>query len=710
MVAAPGARHRIDAMRLRQLALPLLVVVAATAVAKAQSELSTFLVELQKAIQFKDEKLLDRNVKARPREALLHYYGLVRSVIWGRPEEADAARPTKESIEQSWDRVFKTRTLSLVERYYSSLDGNTLRELDRIATSYDILSRRQAEARASHQREQIMAAHEDITKLAAGFESLGHKLFAADCWEWMAVLLTALPEPTVGERRDAIYALARYEELRKSWEFTEDEIFKGNMAWKRSVEAELAGAEAKAKEREAAGIAGDAKGAEQFIDPNVAEVVADLEFEVMKKPIDDCFVLGGEIAPAWNSVRCTGETPGKFAFFQAQPLFLVRMAATKFGVTWDETGAGAQEVDASSRPKPSQFWLDSGKTKPYAMWFYLPGDKERYMGIEVNMAPQTEFADVFFKSAASWHADVDGTPVTLYDSNGDGRLFLPDPHAFGLQPTYVLMGEQLSLPSYDSMRVGRAGTVQPYSEFVEIGDAWYHLRAAKDGAALSARKVVADLFPTGAIKMVWRGPRKPAVLVVRGEGVFAGTSVNLASGKAVAVPAGMWDIEYGRLEEGKGAAMISAAILRGDSKPIEVKAGETVTIELGAPFQFHLAKEQAGVEVQVDLHKMRLRGASGELYTLLNGCVPEMDILFARDEKGRGAKSIGELVPVQGDEMVQVLRHELPEVGFFAPMWPVVKGQKDKPTVFRFHPPGPGVLGLQAKKAKLFGKIEPLFQ
>jgi hypothetical protein len=429
----------------------------------------------------------------------------------------------------------------------------------------------------------------------------------------------------------------------------------------------------------------------------------------MKTDIEDCFIQGGTVAPNWQVVELIEETPKQLVYFQASQLFAARIGGKVYlsPVAEDMVGKGTV-VSPANRPKPSAFWLDDKKSKPYAMWFFVGTDKEPYMGLEQNLLGDDKRLLLYYKSAAAFRTTINGEDVVFYDSNSDGRLLNPDPYAFGLTVPTVEVGKMTAVPAYDCMQIGKKGTVQPFSGYAKIGDKWFHLRPAKDGAAVSARPLVPDLFKTGTLQMKWTGPRSTHVqcLVVRGEGDLSIAAFNLASTKPIEVPVGMYDIDFGRISEGKGAGLMTADVLRGKSEAITVKPGETKVIPIGAPFVFEFDKTVSGADVEIDVHKVMILGASREHYAHLNGCIPETEVLFAKDEKGKGAKPVGSLVPVPDQEVATKLNGEFRDLGYYNPMFPVVKGAKERFTLLRFTPPGEGFVGMRAPKAKVFGKIE----
>lgn len=707
IVWCAGSRTKIPVMVCRGIAFLFLLTLAAFG--RAQEGYAQFVADMQKAQQFHDDKLLDRAVRTYGRSAVAFYYGLAREWRNGSPEASDKARAQMDVLLASWKRVYASVTLDKVERFYASADSTVLKQLDTNQTALEITQRNLADARSSKRRQDLEAAKDTMWKLADTYEKLGHGLYAAEAWESVAVALSSLPDVTVQERKDAVFALERYKELRESWGFTEEATYKQNLAWLNATKADLAAAEKVAADRAAKGVAGDAHGADAVVDPKAAEIVADLKFEPMKVEIQDCFIQGGSVMPNWQVVELQEEAAKQLAFFQGSPLYAARVGGKYYlSPSAEHPVDKGTQVTPANKPKPCLFWLDEGKSKPYAMWLFLGTDKEPFMGLEQNLQADGKRALLYYKSAASYKAEVNGEEITLYDSNGDGRLMTPDPYAFGLQLPTVTIGETTAVPAYDCMQIGKKGLVQPFSAYAKIGDKWFHLRAAKEGAAISARPVIPEFLKTGTLQMKWTGPRSTTVqcLVVHGEGELKIAAFNLAAGKPVEVPAGAYAIDFGRIAEVKGGVWTTADILRGKSELITVKPGEATVISVGAPFKMEFERATSGADVEINTHKIRVLGVAGEHYAHLNGCVPEIDVLFAKDEKGRGAKTLGTLVAVADADAAAKLNTEFPTLGYYCPMFPIVKGAKDKLTLLRFTPPGNGMVGLRANKAKLFGKID----
>ncbi|HLU40616.1 MAG TPA: hypothetical protein VK081_14620, partial [Planctomycetota bacterium] len=225
----------------RVVAFLLLVLLAAAG--RAQSGYAQFVADFQKAQQFKDDQLLDRSLRSHSRWAVEVYMALARDWRFGASEASQKARAQMDMLLASWGRVFKTSTLEKVERYFASVEDSVLKQIDKNQSAYEVGMRNMLEARDAKKRKDLEAAREVLWKLAETYEQVGHVVRAAECWESVAVALAALPDPSVEERRDAVFALERYKSLRESWEFTEEPQYKANIAWMKHIKDELEAAE-----------------------------------------------------------------------------------------------------------------------------------------------------------------------------------------------------------------------------------------------------------------------------------------------------------------------------------------------------------------------------------------------------------------------------------------------------------------------------------
>ena len=690
----------------------LLLLVSTVAVLPAQNiTYDEWVAKLKPLLEYKDEKGVDKAFNQAPHHAIAHVMALFAEVTV-RPDPRVSQEI--EQLREAWKRTLDMATFDRIQRYYEGLDATTRRELGKADNAQRVVYNQFAEA--GNDRTALEAAKAAATRVATMYEQLGHAWRAAEMWSVAASIIAKYPGRTLEERREGVTALQRFKELMESWSWNDGSIYLQNIAY---LKAEQEGVELGAKEaekRKDAGYAPDAAGAERLVMPNATEEVADLKFKMVPKLQEDTFVRGGEVPALWLTVEVLGG-PRRMDHFKGADLFMVCPGANKYGVTLDGTQTDMkknpwQEVSAKPRPEPTLFYLGENKTDPYAMFFFVGGEQESLMGIKQNLAPQPDRAVVRYRSASSWVTTINGEQVTFYDDNANGKLFEESALDYGLIDRTIETGKDLAVPAYDSMQIGK-GPLQPWSPFAKIGEQWFHLRAQKDGTAVGARPLNPEFFFTGHLRLDWHGKTcKPDVLIVRGNGDFAATAFNLVGGKPVEVPAGEYEVSFGRVSDAKGAARgASAHVYRGQSPKFTVEKDKTLDLALGEPFHLTFEKKVDGDTLVLDTLQVHVQGMAGELYTRINGAVPEAEVLAAKSKDGKGAKVVGELVPItDGDFLNEVARKHTVlgnEVGFF----PVVKGEKESPTTLKAKLPAPDAfVGLQDKKNKLFGKMAPVFQ
>ena len=172
---------------------------------------------------------------------------------------------------------------------------------------------------------------------------------------------------------------------------------------------------------------------------------------------------------------------------------------------------------------------------------------------------------------------------------------------------------------------------------------------------MGARELNPDYFKTGEVQMVWNGSRNttPKLLVIQGRDDLRSAAFDISSGKPIEVPAGEYQIGFGRIIVGRGGRMMSAHIFQGDSQPFTVAAGETFELNLGDEFYIDFVREGGGKEVKVDSTKMRVLDQTGALYAHLHGAVIVPEVVATLRADGRGLRAVGEFLPIEkGDDPI----------------------------------------------------------
>ena len=685
-----------------------------------------FAQAITQALRLDDTKGLDRAVK----ENSIHTVGHFRALVVGAVNDSSAAQRTeaeRTALKASWLRVFDGRTLELVERWVHSLDGSSMRSIDRSKQALGQAYTEFFRLRDDKVRERKLwdGLAETLRTIGSNLEAKGDQVNAADAYGLLSQVYDSIVDKGLDDRRQVLVALGQFESLRRSCDWVKDDHFLRNHNFLEAEKERLKLDEAAAEKRAGEGYGGEVRGADAYLVPDAdnLEKIVDLEFEMVTKAKDDIAANAGPVPPKWLAVSVLNSGPEKMLWFKARDLFIVRPGNNKFGITLDGSEPDLRknpflEIEANSKlKKPSMFWLDEDKTRPYAMWFFVGGASEPFQGLSHNLEPYEQGgvkkATVYYKSAASWVANVDGTKVVLYDDNGSGGLFEVDPFEFGLKDRNLGAGpdDEVSVPALDAMQIDRGG-VGPFSSWAKIGDQWYHLRGQDGGTKLGLRATNPEYFKTGMLELDWSGAKniRPKVLVVQGSGDFQGARFEIADGKPVEVPASEYTVVYGRIELKQGGKLVTAEIFPGEAPAVTVVGGETAKLALGAPFHIDFAKELNGGKLSIDSTRFRVRGVAGELYARLNGCAVTPSVMVSRSEDGKGAREMGQFVAIPDADVLNKLSTKFQNtlnnnVGYY----PIPKGEDDT-TVLEIAVPDGSFVGLLDKKNKFFGKIDARFQ
>ncbi len=701
------------------------VAVLATAGLSAQPAYQAFVKQFDQAMKFDDQNGMDRAVRSNSYWVTFHYEAIYRQ--WMRDKSVLSRKQTLNALEASFGRVFETDTLVKIGTFFRRLDMERAVVLDKANQDWYMVGNQWTRVVKAKRRADMEKVIDQSMTLARKFEEINHALNAADVWANVQTFIQAMPDPTLADKRDEVYAITRFIENRKAWGWTKDGSYYSWVNWLKTKKIVLAKEIEEEEKRKKAGFKEQASGPEAYIVPGAKDDVGKLEFKALRQPVRDHFFRGGLVPALWMvaSVGAEESGPAQISWYRKSDVFLVRPGISKFGVTVDGGTRNLkknkwQKVDAPNKiaKKPSVFYVDKDKKQKYAMWFFTGGDQEAVCGLTTNLAPQPKKSCViYYRSAASWVTTLKDVKITFLDDNSDGKIFSEDPFEFGLKERVLGSGgEEVLVPAYDSMIIGKAKP-RPYSSWVKLGEEWFHLR--KLGEGVGARPVHTDFFKVGTLQMRWLGLKKvkPQTVVMRGRDAFASAAFDIAGGKPVEVPVGEYTVTYGRIVQGKGARMITAHILQGDSEPVQVKEGENTVVELGAPFKVDFEWSRDKGFVAVDSLRFKIKGKLGEHYTKINGAPAAPEVLYGKTKDGKGARVVGEFILISNADMLNKADKTLRDaggnvgggfsVGFFA----VAKGDRDYSTKLKFLPKFPdGHVGLRQKKHKLFGKLGASFK
>ena len=313
---------------------------------------------------------------------------------------------------------------------------------------------------------------------------------------------------------------------------------------------------------------------------------------------------------------------------------------------FDTDGDGKFDLTTAPSSTPQRFELPGPAGKGfYPLMLSVPADREDMFGVSTNYAPQKDSARLRFAAGGALQVEALGAPWKIYDTNltgvyGDTAVKNWDDG---------LTAYEVTLPhtwwDTDAVLVGKSKVAIPWSTAMPVGEDFYRAEiGGADGRTLTLQKLALE---TGLVKLDMATAVAPTYLVLCGTGSLEGAFFNVVPAKkggTVKVPAGSYTIAGGRIESGKKTSMKMARIYQGTSGPIDVKAGETTTLALGAPYKLKLAtttQEGSGVILGTSI---RIFGRGGEEYALLFDDPLQPDV----EVHGKANRKI-----VKGDKMAK---------------------------------------------------------
>lgn len=694
--------------------LPILFVsvlfLLATALGAQEMSNADFQKTWKQGVDLEDEKVMDRAVKGGARHVIQFYEGLAFQARGGND---DAAELQCELLTASWKRCFENATtLEKVQRWADGATNELYNKLQKIRTNSGRLwSDYSSSVATGTIKKDYQSCMEDYQTLARAAESIGHYYEASELWGLASVVGSKMPEKTLEDREAVVFAIEQQLLNRDNWGYTFDTHYARNKAYVESEIAAIKEDRKKADKRKGEGYDSDAKGVESLVMPNVAAKKFELKFAPLKdwsKELD-YGPRGGPVPPFWwlDSLEGNGSSR-QMGWFTAQPMYLLRRGTTKFAVHYSPTDEKAASViNASARAKPSTFYLDADKKRPYAMFFWLGSDQESTGVTKLNYAPQSKFVNLYYRSASSWKTLIDKDAIVYYDDDASGAPGNGEPFKGELKSHLVgdAMGEGVMVPLFDSMKVGKGKRV-PFSKFVKLATGWHYQEIAT-GADVSIRPLNPEYVKSGNVKLTWKGSKgaRPDQLVIQGKGDYESAIFDIASGKPVEVPAGEYRVIWGRIVNGKGARVQTAQLYPGaDSESFMVKAGETFSLEMGEPFVLDFERDGN----KIDALTICVKEKSGCRILGVHGTSLECDVLASKTGTAKGAKVVGSFLPFTNDQLIVKATEQYRNLGFLVACSPMPKGYREGPLVLEVDAPAGGAkLGLAVKKGKhkLFGKL-----
>ncbi|HEX5053809.1 MAG TPA: hypothetical protein VFZ65_18660 [Planctomycetota bacterium] len=694
---------------IRPLAVLSLFLALATSPALRAQELSgeQFRADFSKALELGDEKLMDRATKRAPRHALSYY----EELYWEKQKGDEPARIKTDALMASWARTFENgETMEKLQRWCDGMTPSTYDQMRKVKNDsgrlWQFYVDQVSKGLVKAEYEKLLG---QFSELARNMESFGHSIEAADLWGNASVVGSKMPDKTLDDRRAVVDAIEQFLTFRKAWGYTFDEHYVRNTEYVKAEKLRIEEDAKKGEKRKAEGYDPNAKGVESLIMPDAKAVTHELKFETLTSwDADLDYGPKGGPVPAFWWLASLGKEPSstRLSWFRRRELYMVRLGTTKFGMGFTaDDPKSAVEIDASSKAKPSTFWLDAEKKLPYSMFFWTGTDHEMVGEAECNLAVTVDVGNVYFRSASSWKTAIGNEQLVLYDDNASGNPGDADPYEppFKIATLGEHEGEGTVVPLLDSMRLGKGPRV-PYSEFLHLQAGWFYMQKA-NGDEVGLRPLNPEYFKTGKVKLVWSGPKPsaPVQLVIQGLGDYKTAFFDVAGGKEVEVPAASFKVIYGRVMAGKGARLQTATLYQGTSEQFSVEPGKVFELKMGAPFTVQF--ERRGDEnATIDALKILLQESSGCLLTEMHGMTLVPEVMWAKSEDGKGARAVAKFMHFTDPELVNKASGKHNNLGLLCACFPMPEGYRDGELVLKVKMPGEGLkMGLFVKKHPMFG-------
>lgn len=586
-------------------------------------------------------------------------------------------------LRAAWKDVYRSDAfLTNVERYLGSLTPGTRSQRSSQIQAFNNANNRLvaklAEPRSAERAKAALGLAAEIEPLAQTFVDLGDQWMAARVFHAVGYASDTLSlGDEYGKLADVFRCYTRFIELRTSLAL-EDRLFK-------DVQGRLAELAALGFDPSTAPeAAGEVLVGIKLGTPRKLQVTP-LTLELPGEPARPGFSC--DVAhPTWASLFFTKVgTEDSFKSMERSPV-IRRTGAAEIEVV----GSDGKSQKVALTGKITRIDTTTGTNpRPWSFFIQVGGQNDFYHDIQANLSPSAENLNLYTLPASMAQVTLDEVPLQVFDDNLDG-IYGSKPLTRGYSD--ITKGEfQVDL---DSLRIGKQKEAVPFSEYVQVGPAWYRLVAQDSGAAFEATP--AEVV-TGTVELEFKGPFKPSWIVIQGQDDnLKETFFELTAAKKIEVPIGRYAFLCGGYREGERPDGIRKCILTAGKNmpPLVVKPGQASKLTLGAPFSFDFRATISGDKVTVQGSSITVVGAGGERYHRLWNARVQPEVLLRKAGSKKGNK--GGRMSLIGDPQT------LNDLGFDKCWKPL---DLDVENSF-----GDEVeVQLVQDKSKLFGKIESLW-
>lgn len=564
-----------------------------------------------------------------------------REILLERDDPTEKA--LHDALVAGWNAAMKTAFPAKLDEYLATLDDakkKTRADLrKRLTAAWNDLEQNR------DQKDGLMFTQtsEELDLLAGAFESEGD-LYSAS--EALVALATCCDEPLRGTDANPHAAWKHWTkaaELRARIELKDDRYAE---AEKRRTELAKKGhdKEGGAEPAPDKGKGGEGKGGETPPGPaeppseGGAPVTVALTFDALSGPEQfarPCF-QADEIYPLWNPIQLGAKgSMGQFATLGADSPVLHRVGSSdlRFDTDHDGKGDGPADQKISLTGTMTPFRVQIGKdanARPWAFFAVTGIEQDYFQGIQVNLQPNDTALPIYALSAASVVGTVGATPIRIIDDSMDG-VYGSEVLTYG----YGGLSNNSFQPEMDSIVIGASKRARPWSQYQEIGGAWWKFEGGSRGKEVVATPAK---LATGVLKLETKGIA-PSYVVVRGSNELVNCYFDLVEGgsKGVAVPAGRYTLFYGEVRKGKKRQVVKTLMLPGKAgSNYDVKPGATTVVQLGAPYAFDFVARNDGGDVTVTGNSVVVTGVGGERYERAWNCVTRPEVSWRKKGTKKG--------------------------------------------------------------------------
>jgi hypothetical protein len=658
--------------------------VLARAAHLAEDKYSDFTKELAPLIGLSAFDEIIKLLKKYQEEAVIHVDLLAGRMATGNNDQLEREF---QVMSRCWKEAFKSSFVEKMYEYHSLIDPTQRRERDGLVQRYrEALDKFEKNRAGAKDGPVFELAGNEFDGLSKEFARLGDHFYAARCASGAGICFDATYR---GNQADLKRACAAFGKVVEHFD-------KFDLKYKLYFECQ---ARFEALVRDGYGPTPEPdpnapappEGTTPTAQPNAA-IVTTTSFAALKslEEIQRPNFYADELYAAWPVINLGAKgSSGSFQSLERGPL-VMRPDAAKVGVDANGDGTPEKSFGLTGNATTVEFELGDGEERrKWAFVFKTGIQDDNYQGVKTNLAPDDKQMRFYVMNAASVTTTLAGAPVRIIDDNMDGVYgSVPRPFA------YAGLTENVYQPEFDCIVIGESKRARPWSQYQEIGGAWYDLASEKSGTLLRATPVQLE---TGTLRLEFKGPA-PTWLIVRGTGKLEHAYFDIVdpAKKGVTVPTGTYELFAGELRSGKKAQTMKCLILpSSDMKKWTVAKGAETVVQLGGPFAFEFKREVGEEKFTVKGKSVTVIGAAKERYERTWNCVPRPEVSWRRSGSKKGSK------PEKMDIVQDLLEQN--EDGSYrygeADTWRPID------TAFEFKKGESIEVQLVEKKNKLFGEI-----